>query len=123
VCSCSASSCSPSASLDEAAAIDGASKWQVFWDIILPLSRPGLITLTIFVFIGSYHNLFWPLVMLKSQHKFTLPIGLLFFESGQAQQTNLLMAAVALSVIPLIVVFVLLQRYLVKGIQLGAVKG
>ncbi len=110
-------------SLDEAAAIDGASKWRLYWDIILPLARPGLITLTIFVFIQSYHSFFWPLVMLKSQHKYTLPIGLLFFESHRAQQTNLLMAAVAMSIIPLIIVFVLLQKYLVKGIQLGAVKG
>jgi len=110
-------------SLDEAAAIDGASKWRLYWDIILPLARPGLITLTIFVFIGSYHSFFWPLVMLKSQHKFTLPIGLLFFESDRSQQTNLLMAAVAMSIVPLVIVFVLLQKYLVKGIQLGAVKG
>lgn len=110
-------------SLDEAAAIDGASKWRLYWDVILPLARPGLITLTIFVFVSSYHSFFWPLVMLKSQHKFTLPIGLLFFESNRAQQTNLLMAAVAMSIIPLVIVFVLLQKYLVKGIQLGAVKG
>ena len=110
-------------SLDEAAAIDGASKWRIYWDVILPLARPGLIALTIFVFIQSYHSFFWPLVMLKSQHKFTLPIGLLFFESNRAQQTNLLMAAVTMSIVPLVLVFIALQRYLVKGIQLGAVKG
>ena len=110
-------------SLDEAAEIDGASKWRLFWDVILPLSRPGLITLTIFTFIGSYHSFFWPLVMLKSTHRYTLPIGLLFFDSSQGQQTNLLMAAVTMSVVPLILIFVLLQKQLVKGIQLGAVKG
>ncbi len=110
-------------SLDEAAEIDGASKWQIFWDIILPLSRPGLITLTIFTFMGAYHSFFWPLVMLKSAHRYTLPIGLLYFDSSRGQETHLLMAAVTMSVLPLIVVFVLLQKYLVKGIQLGAVKG
>ena len=62
-------------SLDEAAEIDGASKWQVYWEIILPLSRPGLITLTIFTFMGNYHSIFWPLVMLRSVHRYTLPIG------------------------------------------------
>jgi multiple sugar transport system permease protein len=110
-------------SLDEAAEIDGASKWQVFWDVILPLSRPGLITLMIFTFIGNYHSFFWPLVMLKSVHRYTLPIGLLFFDNSQGQQTNLLMAAIAMSVIPMILIFVILQKRLVRGIQIGAVKG
>jgi ABC-type glycerol-3-phosphate transport system permease component len=110
-------------SLDEAALIDGASKWRLFWDVILPLSRPGLITLTIFTFIGNFHSFFWPLVMLKSTHRYTLPVGLLFFDSSQGQQTNVLMAAITLSVVPMLVLFVVLQKYLVKGIQLGAVKG
>ena len=111
------------ASLDEAADIDGASKWRVFWDIILPLSRPGLITLAIFTFIGNYNSFFWPLVMLKTVEKYTLPVGLLFFDSTRGQTTHLLMAAVTMSVIPMVILFVFLQRYLVKGIQLGAVKG
>jgi ABC-type glycerol-3-phosphate transport system permease component len=110
-------------SLNEAAAIDGASHWRTFWDVILPLSRPGLLALAIFVFIGNYHSFFWPLVMLRSTHRYTLPIGLLFFNSSQGQQTNLLMAGIAMSVLPMILIFVILQRYLVKGIQLGAVKG
>ncbi len=110
-------------SLDEAAKMDGASNWQLYWDIILPLSRPGIITLTIFTFMGNYHSFFWPLVMIKSQHKYTLPIGLLYFDSAAGPETNLLMAAVTMSVIPMIIIFVLLQKYLVKGIQLGAVKG
>ena len=109
--------------LDEAAEIDGASKWQLYWDIMLPLSRPGLIALTIFVFMGNYRSFFWPLVMLKSVHKYTLPIGLLFFDSTRGQSTHLIMAAVTMSVVPMIVIFVVLQKYLVRGIQLGAVKG
>ena len=110
-------------SLDEAAEIDGATLWRRYWDVILPLSRPGLITLTIFTFIGNYHSFFWPLVMLKSVHKYTLPIGLLYFDSTRGESTHLLMAAITMSVIPMIVVFVVLQKYLVRGIQLGAVKG
>ena len=111
------------AEIDEAAEIDGASKWQLYWDVILPLARPGLITLSIFTFISNYHSFFWPLVMMKSVHRYTLPIGLLFFDSTQGQQTNLLMAAITMSVVPMILIFVLLQRHLVRGIQLGAVKG
>ena len=110
-------------SLDEAAEIDGASKWQVFWDVILPLSRPGLITLTIFTFMGSYNSFFWPLVMLKSTAKYTLPVGMLFFDSSRGQVTNLMMAAITMSVLPMVVVYVVLQKQMVKGIQLGAVKG
>lgn len=110
-------------SLDEAAEIDGASRWRIYWNVIMPLSRPGLITLTIFVFLGNYRSFFWPLVMLKSVHKYTLPIGMLYFDSTRGQSTHLLMAAVTMSVVPMIVLFVLLQKFLVKGIQLGAVKG
>ncbi len=110
-------------SLDEAAEIDGASKWQVFWDVILPLSRPGLIALTIFTFLGTYRSFFWPLVMLKSVDKYTMPIGLLYFDSTRGQTTHLLMAAVTMSVVPLIILFVVLQKHLVRGIQLGGVKG
>ena len=79
-------------SIDEAAEIDGASKFRLFWDIILPLARPGLITLTIFTFMGNYNSFFWPLVMLRSEHRYTLPIGLMFFESTRSQSTHLLMA-------------------------------
>jgi len=109
--------------LDEAAEIDGASKWQIFWDVILPLSRPGLAALAIFTFIGNYQSFFWPLVMMKTVDKYTLPVGLLFFDSEHGQATNLLMAAVTMSVLPLILLFVVLQRQLLRGIQLGAVKG
>lgn len=110
-------------SLDEAAAIDGASKLRTFFDVILPLTRPGLVTLAIFTFMGNYNAFFWPLVMLRSEHKLTLPIGLLSFETTAGQETNLLMAAVTMGVVPMIVIFVLLQKQLIAGIQLGAVKG
>ena len=110
-------------SLDEAAEIDGAGKWQVFWNVIMPLSRPGLITLTIFTFMGSYNSFFWPLVMLKTTAKYTLPVGMIFFDSSRGQATHLMMAAITMSVLPMVIVYVLLQKQMVKGIQLGAVKG
>ncbi len=110
-------------SLDEAAQIDGASHWQIYWDVIMPLARPGLITLAIFTFMGSYQSFFWPLVMIKDDWLRTLPIGLLYFDNSFGQQTNLLMAASVMTMIPLIVLFIVGQRFFVRGIQLGAVKG
>lgn len=110
-------------SLDEAAAIDGASHWQIFWDVILPLSRPGLITLSIFTFMGNYRSFFWPLILIKSQHLRTLPIGMLYFDTMYGRQTNLIMAATVMNIVPLVILFVVTQKFLVRGIQLGAVKG
>lgn len=110
-------------SLDEAARIDGASHWTVFTDIVLPLARPGLIVLAIFNFMGSYGSFFWPLVLIKSEHLRTLPVGMLYFDSEYGQQTNLLMAASVMNIIPLVILFTIFQKHLVKGIQLGAVKG
>jgi ABC-type glycerol-3-phosphate transport system permease component len=112
----------PSA-LDEAALIDGASYGQIFWEVILPLARPGLITLAIFTFMGNYGSFFWPLVLIKSEHLRTLPIGMLFFDTNYGRQTNLIMAASVMNIIPLIVLFLIAQKFLVRGIQLGAVKG
>ena len=110
-------------SYDEAASMEGASHWAIYTDIILPLARPGLITLGIFTFISNYHSFFWPLVMLRTNEKYTLPIGLLHFETTAGQSTHLLMAAVTMSIVPAIVVFLIFQKFLVKGIQMGGVKG
>ena len=109
--------------LDEAAAIDGASPWIVFWDVIMPLARAGIITLAIFSFMGNYGSFLWPLIMTKDEYIRTLPVGMLFFDSNYGRQTNLIMAASVMNILPLIVLFVTTQKYLVKGIQLGAVKG
>jgi ABC-type glycerol-3-phosphate transport system permease component len=103
-------------SLDEAAAIDGAGVWQVFWNIILPLTRSGMITLTIFSFMANYGSFFWPLVMMRTTEKYTLPIGLLFFDSSRGQATHLLMAAVTLTILPMIAAFVFLQKQMISGI-------
>jgi ABC-type glycerol-3-phosphate transport system permease component len=111
------------ASLDEAAAIDGASHWQVFWNVILPLSRSGLIALAILTFLGNYQSLYWPLIMLNDDQLYPMPVGLLSLDSSYGQQTELIMAASVMNVVPLILLFVAFQKYLVKGLQLGGVKG
>jgi ABC-type glycerol-3-phosphate transport system permease component len=110
-------------SLDEAADIDGATKWRTFWEIILPLARPGLIALAILTFLGNYGSLFWPLVMIKDEHLRTLPFGMLYFDNVYGRQTNLIMAASVMAIVPPVILFLIGQKYLVRGIQLGAVKG
>ena len=110
-------------SLDEAAEIDGASSWRIFWDVTMPLARPGLLTLAIFTFMGNWGSFMWPLIMTKDEAVRTLPVGMLAFNSQYGQMTNLMMAGSLLSMLPVVIVFVLLQRQLVAGIQLGGVKG
>jgi ABC-type glycerol-3-phosphate transport system permease component len=109
--------------MDEAAYIDGASKWQTFTDVILPLARPGLIALALITFIFQYQQFFWPLIMLNDQQFYPLPVGLLELDSTYGQQTELIMAAATITVAPLIILFVVFQKFLVRGIQLGGVKG
>lgn len=109
--------------LEEAAAIDGANRIQIFCRIIMPLSKPALITLAVFTFMGNYGSFFWPLVMIKSETLRTLPIGMLYFDSAYGRQTNLIMAASVMNIIPLVFLFVFGQRFIVKGIMLGGVKG
>ena len=110
-------------SLDEAAAIDGASHWGIFTRVILPLARPGLIVLAIFCFLGNYNSFFWPLILTKSDHLRTLPIGLLTFDSTYGRETPLIMAASLMAMVPPVLIFLVLNKYLVNGIQIGAVKG
>src|SRR5262245_55310723 len=85
-------------SLDEAARIDGATHWQIFWDVILPLARPGLITLAILAFLGNYGALFWPMIMVKSEYLRTLPVGMMYFDTTYGRATNLIMAASVMAV-------------------------
>lgn len=110
-------------SLDEAAEIDGATRWQIFWDLILPMARPGLITLAIFTFLGTYQSFFWPLVLVKDDYLRNLPLGLLAFQSQYSTQTNVLMAAAVITMIPPVILFLIGQRFFTQGIRLGAVKG
>lgn len=109
--------------LDEAATIDGATSWQIFWDIVLPLARPGIIALTVITFLGAYQSFFWPLVMLSDDQYFPMAVGMLSLNSSYGQQTELIMAATVMNVVPLIIIFVAFQKFLVSGLQLGGVKG
>lgn len=110
-------------SYDEAAEIDGAGHLQIFLDLILPLAKPGLLTLSIFTFLGNYNSLMWPLIMIKDDPLRTVPIGLLSFQGQYGTQIELLMGATLICLIPLLIMFVAFQKQLVRGINLaGGVK-
>ncbi len=109
--------------LEDAAKIDGCSYFGIFWRILLPLSKPALATLTTFTFMGCWMNFMWPLVVLNSHEKFTLPVGLAYFQSLHHTDWTLLMAGSVMMILPILVLFVFNQRYFVEGIKLTGIKG
>ncbi|MFC0187215.1 carbohydrate ABC transporter permease [Fictibacillus aquaticus] len=109
-------------SLEEAAFIDGASHFRVFFQIILPLAKPALATLAIFSFMQSWNNFLWPLIIVSNQDLMTLPLGLSNLQGRWATDWNLLMAGVVISVIPILAVYLFAQKYFIKGITLSGIK-
>jgi multiple sugar transport system permease protein len=109
--------------LEEAAKIDGCSLFGIYWRVIIPLSKPALATLATFTFMGAWRNFMWPLVVLNSSDKMTLPVGLQSFMGIYETKWNLTMAGTTMAIVPLILIFIFNQRFFVKGIQLGAIKG
>jgi multiple sugar transport system permease protein len=109
--------------LEDAAKIDGCTYLGIFWRIILPLSKPALATLTTFTFMGAWMNFMWPLIVINSQDKFTLPVGLAYFQSLHHTDWTLLMAASVMMILPILIVFIFNQRFFVEGIKLTGIKG
>lgn len=111
--------------IEEAARVDGASYVGIYWRIVLPLIKPVLATLGIFSFLGAWNQFLWPLIIINSIDNKTLPLGLTMFQSQQLGRTpwNLIMASATFSIIPILIVFVLGQKYYVRGIALSGVKG
>jgi multiple sugar transport system permease protein len=109
--------------LAEAARIDGASLFQIYWRIYLPLARPALAALAIFTFLFSWNDLFGPLIYLPSDlEKTTLPVGLALFQSQYAGKWTIMMAGVLVSIAPIITVFFFAQKQFIEGIALSGVK-
>ncbi|HAG70115.1 MAG TPA: sugar ABC transporter ATP-binding protein [Lachnospiraceae bacterium] len=110
-------------SLCEAARIDGMSEYKIYAKIMLPLSKPALSTLTIFTFVNTWNDFLGPLIYLTTDSKKTLQIGIKMFISQYSAEYGLIMAASVISLIPVLIVFMALQKYFVAGITTGAVKG
>jgi len=110
-------------SLIEAARIDGAGDFRIYWSLILPLCKPILVTLAIFTFMGTWNDFLWPLIVMTKDTMYTLPVALANLMGEHAQDTELMMAGSVLTILPVMLVFLALQKYYIRGIMMGGVKG
>ena len=109
--------------LEDAARIDGASEWQVFWRVVMPLSRPAVATVAIFSFVGAWNAFLWPLIVLSRRELLTLPVGVATLQQEFTQNIGMVMAGAAVGAVPMIVLFLVFQRYFLEGVRVGGLKG
>jgi multiple sugar transport system permease protein len=109
--------------LIDAARIDGASEFRIYWSVVLPVIRPILATLAIWTFLSTWNDFMWPLIVLNDESMFTLPVALANLSGERVQDTELMMAGSVLTILPVLLVFMVLQRYYIEGITAGSVKG
>jgi multiple sugar transport system permease protein len=109
--------------LEDAARIDGASEWQVFWRIALPLSKPALATVALFSFVETWKSFLWPLIVTRSMAMRPVEVGIAAFHGIYFSNWPYQMAAAVTAVIPILILFLFTQRYFVQGIQLAGLKG
>lgn len=107
----------------EAARIDGAGEWRIFFCIVLPMLRPVLATLAVFTFMTAWNDFMWPLIVLTGQENYTLPVALASLSREHIMDVELMMAGAVATVLPVLLLFLLLQRHYVQGLTLGSVKG
>lgn len=109
--------------LIDAARIDGFNEFQIFWKIALPLVKPAMAALCIFTFLGNWNAYIWPLIVIRSEAMRTLPVGIAFFSTENQAAFDLIMAAASLATIPVIIIFLVFQKQIIKGIALAGLKG
>jgi multiple sugar transport system permease protein len=107
----------------DAARVDGASEFRIFRVIVLPLLKPILVTWAAFSFLSQWNDFMWPLIVLSDEAKFTLPVALASLSGEHVQDTELMMAGSVLTVIPVLALFLAMQRYYIRGVMMGSVKG
>lgn len=106
----------------DAARIDGAGEWRIFVSIVLPLLTPVLVTLALFAFLGSWNDFMWPLIMLTDGELHTLPVALAALSREHVQDSEFMMAGAVITVLPVLLLFIALQRFYLQGLMLGGVK-
>jgi raffinose/stachyose/melibiose transport system permease protein len=109
--------------LEEAAAMDGYGRFGFLFQIVIPLSTPILATVSVLTLVSSWNNFFTPLLVLNTQKKFTLPLGVMDFMGEYAANWNFILAFLTLAMIPAVIFYILCQKYIVSGLTSGAIKG
>ncbi|OGI28076.1 MAG: sugar ABC transporter permease [Candidatus Melainabacteria bacterium RIFOXYA12_FULL_32_12] len=109
--------------LEEAAVIDGCNTFDIWWRIFIPLTKPALATLAIFTFVGAWSEFLWPSIVLTKQEMYTLPVGLTHLQGVFSANWRYIAAGAIMSIIPILALFLALQRYFISGTTQGAVKG
>jgi multiple sugar transport system permease protein len=109
--------------LEEAARLDGANRWQVFWKVVLPLSRPALVTLAMLSFLTNYNDFLWPVYVLFSPENQTLPAGLSTLQTANAVRYDLLMAGAVVASAPVLAIYLFSQRFIIEGVSRSGLKG
>jgi len=107
----------------DAARVDGAGELRIFATIVLPVLKPILATLAVFTFLSAWNDFLWPLIVLSDESRFTLPVALASLSGEHVQDTELMMAGSVLTVLPVLAVFLVLQRAYLRGVMMGSVKG
>lgn len=107
----------------EAPRIDGAGELRIFFQIVLPALRPILVTLAMFSFLGAWNDFMWPLIVLSDEHLQTLPVALASLSREHVQDNEMMMAGSVVTVVPVLLLFLVLQRYYLQGLLVGSVKG
>ena len=107
----------------EAARIDGAGEFRIYWSVVMPLARPILATLATFMFMSTWNDFMWPLIILSNQSHHTLPVALANLLGEHVLDVELMMAGAVITVLPVLIVFLVLQRYYIAGLMAGSVKG
>ena len=107
----------------EAARIDGLNEFQIWWSVAMPLVTPALSALAIFIFLGNWTAFIWPLIVTNSQELYTLPVGLTTFSVEQSVQWELIITGAALATIPTLIVFLVFQRYIIRGVAMAGLNG
>ena len=105
---------------DEAARIDGASSLRIWWNIILPNSKPALAALAIFTFLGTWNDFLWPLVVTNSEEMRTLPVGLSMFQGQYTVRWELLMAVTVVALVPVLIVYLFAQNWIIRGLSVSS---
>jgi len=106
----------------DAARMDGASEWRIYWSVVLPLCRPVLVTLAVLTFLTTWNDFMWPLIVLTDESRYTLPVALANLSGEHVQDTELMMAGAVVTVFPVLLLFLALQRQYIAGIMMGGVK-